>query len=253
MMPAERKRLILRNIGADGRVLASELSQKFGVSEDTIRRDLRELAAEGLLHRVYGGALPLPKPPVSAVHADRETQAPAEKAAIAEAAAGLFRAGQVITIDSGTTPLQVAENIPPDLRVTVVTHSIPVLRALAGRPNIELIAVGGRVLPDSLATAGPTAVDAFRSLRADVCILGVAGVDVDAGLTALNYEESLVKRAIALGAAQVVAVAAADKLGTAGPFDVVPVDRLTHLVTDRAADPRVLQAFRDAGLHVITA
>ena len=253
MLPAERKRLILQSIGADGRVVASELSQRFEVSEDTIRRDLRELAAEGLLHRVHGGALPLPRAPVSASHAARVGQATAAKAAIAQAAAALFRDGQVITIDSGTTPLQVAEHFPPQLSATVVTHSLPVLRALAGRANLELIAIGGRVLGDSLATAGPTAVDAFRALRADVCILGVAGVDVDAGLTALNYEESLVKRAIALGATQVVAVAAAEKLGTAGPFDVVPVDRLTHLVTDRAADAGVLQRFRDAGLEVITA
>jgi DeoR/GlpR family transcriptional regulator of sugar metabolism len=253
MLPAERKQLILRSIGEDGRVLASELSQRFEVSEDTIRRDLRELAADGLLHRVYGGALSTPKAPTPAAHAARVAQAPAAKAAIAEAAAALFRDGQVITIDSGTTPLQVAEHFPLNLRATVVTHSLPVLLALVGRPNLELVAVGGTVQRDALAASGPTAVDAFRALRADVCVLGVAGLDVTAGLTALNYEESLVKRAMAHGAAQVVAVGAADKLGTAGPFTVVPVDRLTHLVTDRTAHPGVLQPFRDAGLEVITA
>ncbi len=253
MLPAERKQLILQSIGADGRVLASELSQRFDVSEDTIRRDLRELAADGLLHRVYGGALSTPKAQTPAAHAARVAQAPAAKAAIAEAAAALFRDGQVITIDSGTTPLQVAEHFPPDLRATVVTHSLPVLLALAGRPNIELVAVGGTVLPDSLATSGPTAVDVFRALRADVCVLGVAGLDVTAGLTALNYEESLVKRAMALGAAQVVAVGAADKLGTAGPFTVVAVQHLTHLVTDRTAGDAVLEPLRKAGLNVITA
>jgi DeoR/GlpR family transcriptional regulator of sugar metabolism len=86
-----------------------------------------------------------------------------------------------------------------------------------------------------------------------VCILGVAGVDVEAGLTALNHEEALVKRAMAGGATQVVAVAAADKLGTAGAFEVVPIDRLTHLVTDRTARAAVLKGFKDAGLQVITA
>src|SRR4051812_41122840 len=133
MLSAERKKLILERVGQDGRAIASELSQRFGVSEDTIRRDLRELSAKGLLHRVHGGALPLPKAPIPAAHDARVEQAPAAKAAIARAAAALLRDGQVITIDGGTTPLQVAEHLPADLRVTVVTHSLPVLQVLAGR------------------------------------------------------------------------------------------------------------------------
>ena len=253
MLPAERKRLILESIGRDGRVVASELSQQLEVSEDTIRRDLRELSADGLLHRVHGGALPLPKSPIVPSHAARVEQAPAAKAAIAQAAAGLLRDGQVVTIDGGTTPLQVAERLPHGLRLTVVTHSLPVLRALAGREGIEVIAVGGRILADSLVASGPVAVDAFRAVRADVCILGVTGLHVDAGLTALNHEECQVKRAMAEGAAQVVAVAAADKLGTAGPFAVIPVGRVTHLVTDHAADAGLLGQFKEAGVQVITA
>ena len=255
MLSAERKRRILESIGREGRVVASELSQRFEVSEDTIRRDLRELAADGLLHRVHGGALPLPLPkaPIPASHDARVEQAPAAKAAIAEAAAKLIRSGQVITIDGGTTPLHVAEHLPLDLRATVVTHSVPVLRALSGRGGIELIAVGGTILRDSLVAAGPVAVDTYRSVRADVCILGVAGVDVEAGVTSLNHDEALVKRAMAQGATQVVAVAAAEKLGTAGPFAVVPIGQITHLVTDGAADGQVLQRFREAGVEVITA
>src|SRR5688572_10166310 len=99
MLPAELKRAILEVIGQEGRVVASELSQRFGVSEDTIRRDLREMSGEGLLHRVHGGALSPPRSPILASHAARVEQAPAEKAAIARAAAGLFKNGQVITID----------------------------------------------------------------------------------------------------------------------------------------------------------
>ena len=184
MLSAERKRLILERAGQDGRVVASELSREFSVSEDTIRRDLRELASEGLLHRVHGGALPLPKPPVSVSYASRAAQAPEAKAAIARAAAALVRSGQVIAIDGGTTPLEVAQHLPADLHATVVTHSLPVLSALAGRPGIELIAIGGRVFGEALVTVGPVAVEAYRSIRPDVCFFGVAGIDVDAGVTA---------------------------------------------------------------------
>jgi DeoR/GlpR family transcriptional regulator of sugar metabolism len=253
MLSAERKRLILESAGRDGRVVATELSRRFKVSEDTIRRDLRELAAEGLLHRVHGGALPLPKPPVAVSYASRVGQTPEAKAAIAEAAARLVRSGQVIAIDGGTTPLEVARHFPEDLRATVVTHSLPVLNALAMRGGIELIAVGGRVFGEALVTVGPVVVDAYRGLRPDVCFFGVAGIDVEAGVTALNQDEALVKRAMLEGAAQVVAVAASNKLGTAGAFAVAPIARVTHLVTDGSAPDDVLRRFRDAGLEVITA
>src|SRR5689334_12115058 len=196
MLAGERKRQILEHIAKDGRVVASELSQRFGVSEDTIRRDLRELSADGLLHRVHGGALPLPQAPIPAAYAARAKQAPAAKNAIGRAAAALVREGQVVTIDGGTTPLEVAEHFPPDLRATVVTHSLPVLQALANCRGIDLISVGGKVIPESLVAAGAGAVDAFRNLHADVCIVGVAGIDVQAGLTALNLDEALVKRAM---------------------------------------------------------
>jgi DeoR/GlpR family transcriptional regulator of sugar metabolism len=253
VLSAERKQLILERAGQDGRVVASELSREFGVSEDTIRRDLRELAADGLLHRVHGGALPLPRPPVSVSYAARAAQAPEAKAAIARAAARLVRAGQLVAIDGGTTPLEVAQHLPPDLRLTVVTHSLPVLSAMAVRPNVELIAVGGKVFGEALVTVGPVAVDAYRAMRPDVCFFGVAGIDVEAGLTVLNLEEALVKRAMIEGAGQVIAVAAADKLGTAGPFAVAPISRVTHLVTDRSAPADVLGRFREVGVEVITA
>jgi DeoR/GlpR family transcriptional regulator of sugar metabolism len=253
VLSAERKRLILESAGRDGRVVAAELSRRFNVSEDTIRRDLRELASEGLLHRVHGGALPLPKPPVSVSYASRAGQSPEAKAAIARAAAALVRAGQLIAIDGGTTPLEVVQHFPPDLRATVVTHSLPVLDALATRAGIELIAVGGRVFGEALVTVGPVAVDAYRALRPDVCFFGVAGIDVEAGVTALNQDEALVKRAMVEGAAQVVAVAAAEKLGTAGPFRVAGIDRVSHLVTDRSAPEPLLRQFAEAGLEVITA
>jgi DeoR/GlpR family transcriptional regulator of sugar metabolism len=253
MLAVERKRQILEVIGKDGRVVASELTQRFGVSEDTIRRDLRELAAEGLLHRVHGGALPLPKAPISEAYTDRAEQSTEAKTAIGRAAAALIHDGQVVTIDGGTTPLEVAHHLGPELRATVVTHSVPVLRALAHHKGIELISVGGRIMPQSLVAVGPAAVEAFRRTRADVCIVGVAGVDVEAGLTALNYEESLIKQAMAENASQVIAVATADKLGTAGPFVVVPTNRLTHIVTERTVPESILKRFQDANVHVILA
>ena len=253
MLAGERKKQILEVIGLDGRVVASELSQRFGVSEDTIRRDLRELASEGLLHRVHGGALPLPKAPIALAYSARAAQAPAAKTAIGLAAAKLIRDGQVVTIDGGTTPLEVAEHLSPELRATIMTHSLPVLSALANHLGIELISIGGRIIHDTLVAVGAVTVDAYRAVHADICIVGVAGIDTGAGLTALHHDESLVKRAMCEGAAQVIAVATADKLGTAGPFAVVPIGRVTHLVTERSATDDLVRPFEQANVKVIRA
>src|SRR4051812_49725564 len=112
LLTAERRRLILDALGQNGKVIASELSQRFGVSEDTVRRDLRGLAREGLLHRVHGGALP--RPPVSAVYPARQGQSPDAKEAIAAAAVKLLAEGELLAVDRGATPLAVAREIPAD-------------------------------------------------------------------------------------------------------------------------------------------
>ena len=152
MLTAERRQQILETLRRDGKVLASELSAVLNVSEDTIRRDLRELAEAGLLQRVHGGALP--RSPAAASFAIRQSQAPSAKAAIANAAAQLVRNGQVIILDGGTTTLQVAQRLPLDLRATIVTNSPPIAVALAEHPAVEVIVIGGRLLQDSLVTIG---------------------------------------------------------------------------------------------------
>src|SRR5439155_9524386 len=135
MLTAERRRSIVQTLQRDGKVYASELSKALRVSEDTIRRDLRELAAAGVLQRVHGGALP--RSPATASFTARQQQAPGAKAAIARAAAQFIRQAQVIILDGGTTTLQVAQHLPHDLRATVITHSPPVALALAEHPEIE--------------------------------------------------------------------------------------------------------------------
>src|SRR5438876_2432914 len=124
MLTAERRRSIMQTLQREGKVHATELSKALQVSEDTIRRDLRELAAAGVLQRVHGGALP--RSPATASFTERQQQAPETKAAIAQAAVRLIRQDQVIIFDGGTTLLQVAQRLPPDLRATVITHSPPI-------------------------------------------------------------------------------------------------------------------------------
>jgi len=251
MLTAERRRSIVQTLQRDGKVLASELSKTMNVSEDTIRRDLRELATSGVLQRVHGGALPLT--PTTASFTVRQRQAPEAKAAIAQAAVQFIRQGQVIILDGGTTPLQVAQHLPHDLRATVITHSPPVALALAEYPEIEVILIGGKLYKHELVTTGAATVEAFRNIRADLCFLGIGSLHPEVGISTLDLEEAYVKRAMIASAAEVVALTSAEKLGTAAPYIVGPISDLTHLVTERSVPAEVLAPYRASGITIVRA
>ena len=251
MLTEERREFILGRLRADGKVVAAELSASLAVSPDTVRRDLRELAEAGLLRRVHGGALP----PVvgSRSYSERRDQAPEAKAAIARATSALLRPGQVILLDAGTTTLEVARHLPPELEATVITNSPPVAVALADHPRAEVSLLGGRLEKRSLALAGAATIDALGSIRADVLVLGVCSLHPEIGITVLELEEAYVKRAMIANAAEVIAVSAADKLGSAAPYIVAPLDELTHLVTEESVTDEQAAPYEALGIEVVRA
>ena len=150
MLTEQRKKAILDALARDGQVLAKALSETFGVSEDTVRRDLRELAADGRLQRVHGGALPAS--PAVATFAQRQDIESTEKQTIAKAAAAMISEGQVVIIDGGTTSAHLVRHLPATLSATVVTHSPSVAVALVNHPSIEVIVIGGRLFKHSIVT-----------------------------------------------------------------------------------------------------
>lgn len=251
MLTAERRQEILERLRRDGKVVAVELSAALAVSPDTVRRDLQELAEMGLLQRVHGGALP----PASGArpYAARRDQAPAAKEAIARATCRLFRSGQVILLDAGTTTLEVARHLPADLRATVVTNSPAIAVALAEHPTVEVTMLGGRLDKEAHATVGAATIEALRAIRADILVLGVCSLHPDIGITVTDLEESYIKRAMNANAAEVVAVSSADKLGSAAAFVVGPVEELTHLVTERSSPQAQLDLYRSHGVEVVVA
>jgi DeoR/GlpR family transcriptional regulator of sugar metabolism len=251
VLAEERRHEILERLRVDGKVVAAELSSSLAVSPDTVRRDLRELGEAGLLRRVHGGALPAA---VGArAYADRRRHATDAKAAIAEATSRLLRPGQVILLDSGTTTLEVARHLPPELEATVITNSPPIAIALAEHPRVEVTVLGGMLDKQSRALVGAAAIEALRSVRADVLVLGVCSLHPEVGITVQALEESYVKRAMVANAAEVVAVSSADKLGSAAPYVVGPLDELTHLVTEASAPAERLAPYRALGIEVVLA
>ncbi len=249
LSPEERKQAILARLRDDGRVVARDLAHAFGTSEDTIRRDLRDMDAAGLVRRIHGGALP-PTPALDSFVARIDHRMTA-KNALGAATASLLRDGQTVLFDSGTTTLAVARALPPGLGITAISPSPPVVLALADHPSAEVILIGGRLDKINRTVTGGAALEAVRAIRADVCVLGVCGVDAEIGITATDFEESLIKRAMIAGSTSVLAVVTADKLGTAASHVVAPVDVLDRVVTERGADSRAVAALKARGVTVI--
>jgi DeoR/GlpR family transcriptional regulator of sugar metabolism len=250
MLTAERRQAILERLSTDGKVVASELVETLGVSDDTVRRDLRELDAQGLVRRVHGGALP-PAPTVNPRFVERRKVDPVRKAAIGAAAATLVRPGSVLLLSGGTTVLEFARRLPDGLHATVLTTGPDVAAALADHAGLEVVMIGGRVQPDTHTVIGPDAVDAVRGVRADLCVLGVCSLHPEAGLTQLDREEAIVERAMIASSARVATLTGADKLGFAGPWPVAEATDIDVLVTD--APSEVTAPYASLGIEVVRA
>ena len=249
MLVGERKEMLLSRLGRDGKVVAKDVAAELGVSEDTIRRDLRELAEAGLCQRVYGGALPVS--PAVADYAARQAVAPESKRRVANRARSLIAAGMTVMIDGGTTALAVVEGLPKDLGFTVITHSPTIACALLDRPAVEVFLLGGRLFRHSAVTCGAATVEAAGRVSADLFLLGVTGVHPEEGLTTGDAEEAAMKRALAARAADTYVLASAEKIGAASRYRVLGVDEVAGIVTD--VDDEVVGRLRDRGVNVLVA
>jgi DeoR/GlpR family transcriptional regulator of sugar metabolism len=251
MLTRERKDHIIGVLARDGRVVAKALAEALGLSEDTIRRDLRELAAEGVLQRVHGGALPIS--PALADMAGRAALSPEGKRAIGRAAAAMVRPGQVVFLDGGTTALELARHLAADLAVTVVTHSPTVAVALAERPGIAVELIGGRLYRHSMVAVGATAAEQIGRIRADVYFMGVAGIHADLGLTTGDAEEAAIKRTLLRQAAETVVLASREKLGAASPFVVADLGAADTILVEPGLPATLVAPLLARGAAIVAA
>ncbi len=243
----ERHRYILEQLGSEGRVLAADLSSRYRVSEDTIRRDLRELASSGKIQRVHGGALPRRAEAVP--FASRQQIEMESKIGIARAAADMIRDGQVVLIDGGTTNLRIASYLSRETSATIVTNSPPLALALADHPKLSVLMLGGNFLKEARVTTGVETIRGVESIRADLCFLGMCSLHPQVGITVGDREEGYVKRAMIEASTEVVGLISLGKMGTSLPYLVGPASRLTRLITD-ASDEDVLNPYRSQGIDV---
>jgi DeoR/GlpR family transcriptional regulator of sugar metabolism len=251
MLAAQRRDHLLDLLARQGKIVAKDVATDLGISEDTVRRDLRDMASEGLCQRVYGGALPVS--PAVADYGARQDVAPEGKRMVASVAAGLVRPGSVVILDGGTTALAVVKALPRDLACTVITHSPPIASALLDHPRAEVFMLGGRVFKHSAVTCGAAAVEAAQNVSADLFLLGVTGVHPEAGLTTGDAEDAAMKRALAARAADTYVLASSEKIGTASRFRVLPWEEISGLITDQAPHDPVIEQLTARGVEVLAA
>ncbi|WP_203135801.1 DeoR/GlpR family DNA-binding transcription regulator [Microbacterium sp. JZ31] len=250
MLAAARKELLLERLQRDGRIVAKEIATELGLSEDSIRRDLRELDAAGLAVRVYGGALPAS--PAVADYAARATVAPNSKRRVAAAAVALIEPDATVILDGGTTALAMVEALPRSFRCTVVTHS-PTIAAALLEHAADVFLIGGQLFKHSAVTSGAAAAEAASRISADVFFLGVTGVHATAGLTTGHPDEAAMKRALAARAADTFVLASDEKIGAASRFTVLPLDEVAGVIADADSDLPAMRDLVAAGARVIPA
>jgi DeoR/GlpR family transcriptional regulator of sugar metabolism len=249
MLTSQRKIRVIEFLERDGNVIAKNLAELWNVSEDTIRRDLRELAADGRLTRVHGGALPVS--PAAQDFRARTDVATDSKQAVATYAASLVTDGQTIFIDGGTTAQALCRALPLALRATVITHAPTVALGLLAHLNVDVLLIGGRLFRHSVVATGAMAIEQIESMRADVFFMGVSGVHPTAGLTTGDAEEAAMKRAFCRRSSETYVLASAEKIGTASPFNVVDFKDITAAISDIDTRSRSGRALTKAGLRMI--
>jgi len=233
-----------------GNLTVTELAQRFKVSEMTIRRDLKNLAALGLIQREHGRAI-CPPVPMDTLLMMSMGEAEREKARIGHLATTLISEGDFVILDAGTTTLAVAQAL--NTKCTVITNSLPIASVLGNRDGITLLMTGGEVRRGTFALVGPITRSVFKGFNADKLFLGATGVTIERGLSTANMLESEVKQAMLKVAKEVILVAHSAKIGQVGFHTFALWDSVHILVTDSGLPATIREELETMGVKVLLA
>lgn len=248
MLKKERQAYIIQQINIHNKVLSSDLGTQLDVSEDTIRRDLQELAEEGKLIKVHGGAL------AKSFHFTIESQNVynlSAKQIIAKKAIELIKDGMLIVISGGTTMRELVKMLPPQLNATFVTANVPIALELLNHSNVEVIFLGNRLLKSAQMAVGAEVVQRFAQIRADLCLLGTNSIDPVYGITDLEWEIIEVKKAMIACSQKVVSLAISEKLNTVQHLQVCTLDKIDTLITELNPENEILSIYIQQDINVL--
>lgn len=249
MLKIERQKYILQQLDLHNKILVSSLSQDMDVSDDTIRRDLFELADEGKLVKVHGGALSnsfgrVPGPNTSIYSLQHKRK-------IALKAIDLIKDGMFVLTTGGTTIVEMARLLPPGLKATFISGSIAAILEYMEHPQIEVILIGDKISKNSKITVGADAIAKVKRIKADICFLGINAIDLQHGITDNDWEVVQLKQAMIETSKLVVCLTIAEKINTSQPLKVCDLDKVDLLVTELPPDDPLLLPYAKAGIRIL--
>lgn len=247
MLKKERQEFILHQLNLHNKILCADLSNMMGVSDDTIRRDLQELAQEDKLIKVHGGALS------KSFHTafDRKMVYNLEdKHIIAQKTAALVQSGMYILTSGGTSILEFAKSLDPNLNATFFTCSLNAAIEFAHHPSIEVVMIGDKVSKDSMLTTGASAVQTIESIQADLCILGINSLDTQFGLSENDWEVVQIKKAMIKTSKKTICIGISEKLNSQQKIKVANLDEIDILITELDPNDPTLLPFKHKGLTI---
>lgn len=251
MLAIERKNEILAILQKEQRVLVAELSQKYNVTEETIRRDLEKLEKEGFVKKTYGGAVLNNNTNVELPLRIREKTNKKEKQIIARMVTELVEEGESIMLDSSSTSLMVAKNLSQFKKLTVITNSVEVLIELAGNKGINVISTGGMLRDSSLSLVGKTAERTLMNFNVDKAVISCKGIELERGITESNESEAEIKNVMRSCAKTTILAIDHSKFDNISFVKANDLNKNDIIVTDKLELDKWNQYFEDRGIKVI--
>ena len=249
MRKEDRHQLIMKEINLHNKVLSTDLSALLNVSDDTVRRDLKELAEEGKVLKVHGGAAS--KSFVAPFNSQNEVYALNEKKKIAEKTLKLLKNNMVILTEGGTTILELAKMIPETLRVTFFTISPQVAITLSEHSNLDVITIGGKLNKNANLHIGASVINQLAELKVDLCLLGANAFSAVEGLTDMDWEIVQVKKAIIRSSKKTAILSISEKLNTAQRIRICDANQISYLITELSPDNPLLSSYKNDDLNLL--
>jgi len=251
MLAVERRNIILTKLQEDKKVIVSELSKEFDVSEETIRRDLEKISEEGQITKTYGGAVLNEKSSIDLPFNVRQKSNPSGKMIIAELISKQIEEGEHIFLDASTTAVFIAKSIKQKKRLTVITNSIENMLELSDVENWDIISTGGFLKAGSMSLLGKRAYDSVSSYNADKLIMSCKGFDIEKGITDGNDETASIKQNMISASEKVYLAVDSSKFGKVAFSQICSLSDIDYVVTDKRPDEKWLVAFRENGIECL--
>lgn len=243
MLKEERHKIIMKEINLHNTVLSVDLSELLNVSEDTVRRDLKELSDENRIIRVHGGAIS--KSFVRPFLADDNIYAHEEKKIIASKAVNLIQNNMTLLFEGGTTILELANQLPKNINLTIFNVSPQVAIALSDYEKIDVYTIGGKLNKNANIHLGASVINEISSIQCDICFMGVNAISIDNGFTDIDWETVQVNKAMVRTSKQTVLLSISEKLNISKRYKVADLSDISYLITELSPDDHQLSPFKN--------